>query len=165
MCFFWNKDFRCLSGACRATDGERKKAGRVVHEQSDVCTCYQSKHDVILWAVRPLSPSMIHEEEISWADLWPLGSYSKSAFGVIYDYLKSHGAALHRGPTLIGKREPIHKLNSLIISVKVMLGHWAMTFNAWWLVHGRGMDLPLISRALFPGSGQVQWVSWLSQRY
>lgn len=120
---------------------------------------------VVLWAVRPLSPSMIHEEEISWADLWPLGSYSKSAFGVIYDYLKSHGPALHRGPTLIGKGEPIHKLNSLIISVKVMLGHWAMTFNAWWLVHGRGMDLPLISRALFPGSGQVQWVSWLSQRY
>ena len=91
--------------------GKERRQGGVVHEQSDVCTCYHKQAwCFLLWAVRPLSPSMIHEEEICWADLLSLRTYSKSAFGFICDYLKSHGAALHRGPTLIQKGEPMHKL-------------------------------------------------------
>ena len=59
------------------------------------------------WAERPLPLSIMQEEEMCWADLLPPSSYSKYAFGVIYDYLKSHGVALHRGPALIGQGEQV----------------------------------------------------------
>ena len=134
---------------------ERRKAGRgsswairYMHLWPQASTMLMS------WAERPLPLSIMQEEEMCWADLLPPSSYSKYAFGVIYDYLKSHGVALHRGPALIGQGEPVLSIDCEFTYNQCQswdTEEWHLMLGGWYM--GRSMGSLLISWALFPGSG------------
>lgn len=89
MCFFPNKDFRCLSETYRSSGGERGEQGGGIRERQ---TCTPVTQVITAcWAERPPPPSVLHKAAIRCADRVCPSVDGTRAFGIIHNGLKSRG--------------------------------------------------------------------------